>query len=122
MGNWKFEPLGYTFATNPNVDEGFQNEEVDLLRALGREPAQNTADAPAVEGEVVDLVFTHVSLDETNDDVQRLWGGLQPHLAANNLGGDVDYAKPHFLLVEDMNTTGIEGDPVENPPDRKSVV
>ena len=107
---WKHYPVKFEPEVEPNVEEQFQNEEVNPQRAMGREPPQNTLDSSLGQGKPVNIRYTLVNLESTTPEINALWHGLVPHIKATEHTGDVDFNSPSFLLVEDTETTGLTGD------------
>ncbi|NDJ61102.1 MAG: hypothetical protein GYB67_08250 [Chloroflexi bacterium] len=109
---WRFPPqiAGY-MAQEPIQREFFTSENMGgLTRALVRESVQNALDAR--KKKPVGIRFAIIELGP--DAYQEYLRGLLPHLEV--IG--TQYVTPpniqapmQFLIVEDFNTTGLEGDP-----------
>jgi len=87
----------------------FNNDEVVLAEALVRETIQNSTDARLDDNVPVRVRFT---LAEPDSDSSRkffstLLAGLEPHLKA--CGIPIPSDSQRFLVVEDFETTGLEG-------------
>lgn len=109
---WKFPPqiAGY-MAQEPVQREFFTSENMGgLARALVRESVQNALDA-----RVKSPVYIRFAMIELEPEVYKAYlEGLLPHLKVIDeryvLLPDVN-ARMQFLIVEDFNTSGLEGDP-----------
>ena len=123
---WKFKPKTKDdMAVDPFQDEFFKTDSVGgFSHALLRETIQNSLDAKTRNSPNVRiLVSIYRSNAPINDGKYRnFFQGLTEHLSAPH-NGLIDRPLPadslDFLVIEDFNTTGLEGDPElsENPPD-----
>lgn len=110
---WKFLPLqdGYP-AQDPTEKELFKNEQTGgLVRALVRESVQNALDAKKQFPVRVHFSTVELSWEQYSEYMQD----LLPHLmvADQRYVTMPDFGKPlRFLVIEDFNTTGLEGDPL----------
>ena len=121
---WKFPPqiAGY-MAQEPVQRELFTSEKQgSLARSLVREAVQNALDARKVDDQ--NLVVIRFALVEVPAEGYREYiEGLLPHLKAidGNAVTIPDLTKPmQFLLIEDFNTKGLEGDPTISLPQRSN--
>jgi hypothetical protein len=128
---WKFDKITpQTTKVDPAHLEFFRSEALeDTVSALVREDIQNRLDAKAAGAAGPVRVRYYLSDEATHvpaDQTQRWLKGLGPHLNApqslEEIGSDpINLSKPMpFLVIEDFNTTGLQGDPLEtsDPVDR----
>lgn len=108
---WHFPPFihGYV-AQDPTQSEFFNDERIGGLdQALIREAIQNAIDAHAPSQPPVEV---RIALKQVPPSEYRVFlAGLEPHLhvameKAPSLDKDMQ-----FLIIEDFNTRGLEGDP-----------
>jgi hypothetical protein len=126
---WKFKPKTKDdMAVDPFQDEFFKTESVGgFSHALLRETIQNSLDAKAGgNAEVRISISVFRSNPSIHDEKYRaFFSGLNEHLNASN-NGLIDRPDPNapldFLVIEDFNTTGLEGDPLlaDNPEDESA--
>lgn len=127
--DWKFKPKAKDdMAVDPFQDEFFKTESVGgFSHALLRETIQNSLDAKAGgSSEVRICISVFRSNPPIYDEKYRaFFSGLNEHLNASN-SGLIDRPDPNasldFLVIEDFNTTGLEGDPLlaDNPEDESA--
>jgi len=126
---WRFKPKTKDdMLIDPFQDEFFKTGYVGgIAHALLRETIQNTLDAKSGNNSQVKLelsLFRNISI-KNNENFQFFFNGLDIHLKAPNNGIN-DRPDPEsafdFLVIEDFNTTGLEGNPerAENPDDGSS--
>ena len=87
----------------------FNNDEVVLAEALVRETIQNSTDAGISDAVPVRVRFAlaHPSTQQSQQFFSALLEGLTPHLQACGIVVPTDPQK--FLVIEDFETTGLEG-------------
>ena len=126
---WKFKPKTKDdMGIDPFQDEFFKTGYVGgISHALLRETIQNSLDAKISNSSPVTIeisIFRNIRCKD-NEDFQFFFQGLNEHLKAPNNGindrPDPDAAFD-FLVIEDFNTTGLEGNPdrADNPEDGNS--
>src|SRR5512137_1145313 len=115
---WKFKPKTKDdMGVDPFQDEFFKTGYVGgFADALLRETIQNSLDAKADGDEPVRVeisIFRNVTVC-SDPQYQYFFRGLSDHLNAPN-NSISDRPKPSapldFLVIEDFNTTGLQGDP-----------
>ncbi|CAG1008916.1 hypothetical protein ANRL4_03955 [Anaerolineae bacterium] len=117
LPHWFFPPHqdGY-LAQDPIQRSFFTVESIGgLEQALVREAIQNALDARS-GNEPVLIRFALLNSVDPND-YAPFFGDLIPHLeaAADGVVEVPDFSSPmKFVIVEDFNTTGLEGDPEKN--------
>ncbi len=127
--SWKFKPKTKDdMAVDPFQDEFFKTESVGgYSHALLRETIQNSLDAKAKRHQDVQIhIFIYRgNAPVTDEKYQSFFRGLNEHLSVRG-NGLIDRpsaaASLDFLVIEDFNTTGLEGDPelAENPSDESA--
>ncbi len=105
---WKFQELEKgDIERDPHEGEFFNTGDHDYPTQLVREFVQNALDAAAPQNSKVVIHFTlgHHSFDDSDQFYQH----LLPH--AKNAGLDISLTdrKARFLVIEDFNTTGLDG-------------
>lgn len=126
---WKFKPKTKDdMAVDPFQDEFFKTDSVGgFSHALLRETIQNSLDAKAKKSPEVRILISIYRRNATITDVkyQAFFQGLTEHLNAPH-NGLIDRPLPadslDFLVIEDFNTTGLEGDPelADNPQEESA--
>jgi hypothetical protein len=124
--SWKFKPKTKDdMAVDPFQDEFFKTDSVGgFSHALLRETIQNTLDAKAENCQEVRIRISIFRGNAPMHDAKyrSFFNGLNDHLNTHN-NGLIDRpssnASLDFLVIEDFNTTGLEGDPelADNPDD-----
>jgi hypothetical protein len=91
----------------------FNNDEVVLAEALVRETIQNSTDARLNSGNPVRVRFALLepTSSQSREFFTKLLSGLSPHLEACQMS--VPASGQRFLVIEDFETTGLEGS-IEN--------
>lgn len=122
MGNWKHRKRHKNDTTpDPTESAFFSNESVgDISTALIREGVQNVLDEIKEKNRPVKITITHSGFKYAvpPENTKSLVGELIPHLKAEKNGiikSELpDFSQPMpFLVFEDFNTNGLEGDPAE---------
>lgn len=116
---WKFVPKTKDdMAVDPIQDEFFKTESVGgFSNALLRETIQNSLDAKskAQQGIRIKISVFRGNPSMNDEKYRSFFSGLTDHLTAPN-NGLIDRPVPNapfdFLVIEDFNTTGLEGDPL----------
>lgn len=87
----------------------FNNDEVALAEALVRETIQNSTDARLDDAVPVRVrfVIAEPTSDTSTEFFSDLLAGLAPHLSACGL--PIPSGSQKFLIIEDFETTGLEG-------------
>lgn len=121
---WKFKPKTKDdMAIDPFQDEFFKTESVGgYSHALLRETIQNSLDAKAGDHQDVHIriAIFRGNPPRSDEKYRHFFSGINEHLNAPD-NGLMDHPTPgtslDFLVIEDFNTTGLEGDPLlaENP-------
>jgi len=121
---WKFKPKTKDdMAVDPFQDEFFKTESVGgYSHALLRETIQNSLDAKIKTSPDVRILISIYRRNSaiTDEKYQAFFHELTGHLNARD-NGLIDRpsqaASLDFLVIEDFNTTGLEGDPglADNP-------
>lgn len=122
MGIWKHRKRSKNDTTpDPTESAFFSNETVgDISTALIREGVQNVLDEIKDCNRPAKITITHSGNKYaiSPDNIKNLVGELIPHLQAEKNGiikselPDFSQQMP-FLIFEDFNTNGLEGDPAE---------
>ncbi|MDC3270194.1 hypothetical protein OAU87_03060 [Alphaproteobacteria bacterium] len=111
--DWLFLPIAKAdFEEEQNIDEHLNTKNVNIKKTIGGESAQNAKDAQKDENNKSVISFKWVEV--ANDDFfLRYIQNLIPH--TNEIDkvefrpNDQEKTNPNFLIVEDFNTTGIDG-------------
>jgi hypothetical protein len=131
MMEWKFDLITpQTTKVDPAHLEFFRSEALeDAVSALVREDIQNRLDAKTKGSTAPVRVRYYLSGRSSRLeawDSQKWLAALNPHLNApkclEELGsGPIDLGKPMpYLVIEDFNTTGLQGDPMETSDPEES--
>lgn len=129
MAQWKFRPYGKDeIRSNPIQEEFFTTNEVgSISNAIVREGIQNALDEWTKEPGTIVKIRIFLSGEKykiLKPDFDPLFLDLYPHILEQNSGlRDLPEFKDgmKYLVFEDFNTNGLEGDPEEADADDKSV-
>jgi hypothetical protein len=124
MTDWKFRPKAEgEIKEDPIQERFFTTTDVgDLTNALIRETIQNSMDARIDKQNKPAIVRLFLSLNSINPELYNpFFSSLFRHLKSENSGLEIlpDFSKlMSYLVIDDYNTTGLEGDIYEedDPP------
>lgn len=112
---WIFHRYRNGEARNPKEADQFRDDSSKLADALARECVQNSLDAKAGSAPVK-VRFSFRRLE--NEDARKLKdlfsGAFAEHAKESGLECPPELTGPHILLIEDFNTTGLEGE-IDHP-------
>lgn len=115
---WKFRSMSPSeMIQDPFQEEFFVANDLDSkVNSLVRETIQNSLDAAIGSNEVIVRFYLNTcGSDQRSITNNSVYGGLEMHLQVNDNGisvNDYNYARSNgdYLLIEDYNTTGLDGD------------
>ena len=108
---WKFKELDPGLVEiDLYIEELFNNDDTNIENTLVRETIQNSLDACYDSDEPVEVRFDFLGSEDRGPVVAGLWDGLIQHLdLAGVETARMDFTRPAFLVIEDLNTTGLLG-------------